>query len=685
MASTPPSIHTDLPKPLWKPDRRLTEQSQLKRYLDWLFVKKGLYFRDYHDLWDWSTTDLEAFWESLWQFFNVQSHSEYEDVIEKPASGMIGTRWFTGATLNYAEHIFRHKTSERPAIVYQSERQPLRSLSWLDLEKQVAAVAGFLRENGIRSGDRVVSVLPNIPEAVVAFLATNSVGAVWSSCSPDFGTASIVDRFRPIEPKVLFAVDGYTYNGKAIDKTDALTDLQKVLPTLKQVVWIPYLNPTFAPVSGFRAKSTLWEGILLTYADEPLTFEPVPFEHPIWILFSSGTTGKPKAITHSVGGCLLEHLKALALHQDVQPGDRYFWYSTTGWMMWNYSVASMLAGATLVLYDGSAGYPNLDVLWKLAEQANINHFGAGAAYLLACMRAGLSFSATSRFSSLRTIGSTGSPLPPEGFRWVYESVKKDVWLVSLSGGTDVCSGFVGGCPLLPVYEGEIQCRLLGCKLEAFDETGKPVRNELGEMVILEPMPSMPIYFWNDDQNSHQRYKASYFEQYDGIWRHGDWIKITDRKTVVIYGRSDATLNRDGVRIGTSEVYSAVESVPDVADSLVVCLELPGGRYFMPLFVVLKGRTDEPVTELDEETARPIRQALRTQYSPRHVPDAIFQVPDIPYTISGKKVEMPVKKILMGISPERVASRDTLRNPAALDAFVQLADTLKADVSVRLES
>ncbi|GAB3249688.1 acetoacetate--CoA ligase [Larkinella harenae] len=678
MASSTTSIQPDPKKPLWKPDRRLIDQSQMKRYLDWLFVKKGLYFRDYHDLWDWSTTDLEDFWLSIWQFFNVLSHRDFQEVLEKPASGMIGTRWFTGATLNYAEHIFRNKTNERPAILFQSEQKPLTTLSWAELEKQVAALAQFLRDNNVRPGDRVVSVLPNSPEAVVAFLATNSVGAVWSSCSPDFGMASIVDRFQPIEPKILFAVDGYTYNGKTIDKADAFYDLQSALPTLKQVVWVPYLHANFEPLSHPRSQSVRWGTVLKNHRNATLTFEPVPFDHPLWILYSSGTTGKPKAITHSVGGCLLEHLKALALHQDVQPGDRYFWYSTTGWMMWNYSVASLLVGATLVLYDGSAGYPTMDVLWNLAERAKINHFGAGAAYLLACMRADVSYSAA-KLSSLRTIGSTGSPLPPEGFRWVYESIKKDVWLVSLSGGTDVCSGFVGGCPTLPVYEGEIQCRMLGCKLESFNEDGYPVRNELGEMVILEPMPSMPLYFWKDPD--HERYRSSYFEQYENIWRHGDWIQITDRKTVIIYGRSDATLNRDGVRIGTSEVYSAVESVPEVADSLVVCLDLPGGRQLMPLFVVLKEPTSETATELDEPTAQKIRQALRTQYSPRHVPDVIYQVTAVPYTISGKKVEAPIKKILMGLSPERVSNPDTLRNPSALEPYIQLANTLKSDLLV----
>lgn len=647
-------------RPLWKPDPRFMEQSIMKQYMDWLFVKKGLYIRSYDDLWDWSVTDLEDFWESIWQFFDVQSHSPYRQIIIKPDRGMIGTQWFDGATLNYAEHIFRHKTSQRPAILFRSERQTiLRQISWAELERQVAAVAAYLRQNNIGPGDRVVSVLPNIPETVIAFLATNAVGAVWSSCSPDFGTSSIIDRFQQIEPKLLFAVDGYTYNGKPIDKIDAFRELRLALPTLQKVVWLPYLDP-----ESRLERAALWEEVLWT-SPATLEFEPVPFNHPIWVLYSSGTTGKPKAITHSVGGCLLEHLKALALHQDVRVGDRYFWYSTTGWMMWNYSMASLLAGATLVLYEGAAGYTDLNVLWNLAEQAQVNHFGGGAAYYLSCMKTGIEPARTHKLNALRTLGSTGSPLPPEGFQWVYESVKKDVWLISLSGGTDVCSGFVGGCPLLPVYEGEIQTRLLGCKVDAFNDAGQPVRNQLGEMVILEPMPSMPIYFWNDPGN--KRYLNSYFEQYPGVWRHGDFIRITERNGVIIYGRSDATLNRDGVRIGTSEVYSAVEKIPEVTDSLIIGLEKPGGQYLMPLFVVLR----EGYTLTDTLIAS-IKKTLRTQCSPRHVPDVIYAVPEIPYTISGKKVEAPVKKILSGTDPAVAASKDTLRNPAALDFFVKMS-------------
>ena len=667
--------------PLFTPSRRTTDQSLMKQYMNWLFVKKGLYFRDYDDLWEWSVTDLEDFWESIWQFFDVQSHAPYHQIIFRPSEAdMIGVEWFSGAMLNYTEHIFRHKNTQRPALLFASERSDTRhslltAVSWERLEQQVSALAAWLREQGVAVGDRVVSVLPNSPEAVVAFLATNAVGAVWSSCSPDFGTASLIDRFQQIEPTVLIAADGYTYNGKPIDKTGTIRDLCLRLPTLRQVVWVPYLQPDSMLAQGRGLTSlsrdperrtdplriTRWQDVLNTPAPDGLVFEPVPFSHPIWVLYSSGTTGKPKAITHSVGGCLLEHLKVLGLHQDVRVGERYFWYSTTGWMMWNFALGSMLAGATLVLYDGAAGHPDLNVLWTLADEGRIAHFGGGAAYYTACLRQGLKPMDTFRLPHLRTIGSTGSPLPPEAFRWVYDHVKSDVWLISFSGGTDVCSGFVGGNPLLPVYEGEIQCRLLGCHVDAFDENGKPVRGDLGEMVILDPMPSMPVYFWNDPNND--RYRNSYFADYPGIWRHGDYIRITERNGVIIHGRSDATLNRDGVRIGTSEIYSAVESLPEVADSLVVGLEQPGGRYHMPLFVVLR----DGFALTDDLTTR-IKQTLRTQFSPRHVPDAVYQINEVPYTVSGKKLETPIKKILSGVDPSLVTSKDTLRNPAALDQF-----------------
>jgi len=642
--------------PIWTPSARFQQQSRLKQFIDYLFVKHGLYLRNYDDLWNWSVINLDDFWEAIANYFEVQFHTPYQQVIDRPRHGMIGTRWFTGATVNYAEHIFRNATSQTPALLFASEKNRLRSLSWSELAHQVGALAQFLRQQGVGVGDRVVALLPNVPEAVIGFLATQSLGAVWSSCSPDFGTASVLDRFRQIEPKVLIMADGYTYNGKAVDKSADLATLRLGLPTLKRVIWVPFLSPTAQVPNGV----TPWADMLSTPFTD-LTFEPVPFDHPMWVLFSSGTTGRPKAITHSVGGCLIEHLKTLALHQDVRAGERYFWYSTTGWMMWNFSVASLLVGATLVLYEGSPAYPDMNRLWQLIDQAQITHFGGGAAYFLACMRAGMTPGSSMGLRSLRSIGATGSPLPPEGFRWVYESVRSDVWLISFSGGTDVCSGFVGGNPMAPVVAGEIQCRLLGCKVEAYDEQGEPVREALGEMMILEPMPSMPIYFWNDPNN--ERYRSSYFENDPDTWRHGDWIKITDRGSVVIYGRSDATLNRDGVRIGTAEIYSAVESLPEIADSLVVGIELPDGTYRMPLFVVLR----QGYTLTDELTKR-IKQTLRTQYSPRHVPDSIHPVDEVPYTISGKKMETPVKKILMGQQADRVASPDTMRNPGSLAAF-----------------
>ena len=650
--------------PLYTPSRRAADQSLMKQYMNWLFVKKGLYFRDYDDLWDWSVTDLEDFWESIWQFFDVQAHTPYHQVVFRPGDAdMIGTDWFAGATLNYAEHIFRHKNSQRPALLFAAERSDsrtgrLNSLSWDQLEQQVAAMAVWLQAEGVGVGDRVASVLPNCPEAVVSFLATNAIGAIWSSCSPDFGAVSVADRFRQIEPKVLIAADGYTYSGKSIDKTGAIRELRLSLPTLRRVVWVPYLRP-----DSKLERSTLWQEVLDTPAPDGLVFEPVPFSHPIWILYSSGTTGKLKAITHSVGGCLLEHLKVLGLHQDVRVGERYFWYSTTGWMMWNFAIGSMLAGATLVLYDGAAGHPNLNALWQLADEARIAHFGAGAAFYTTCMREELKPMSTVKLPHLRSIGSTGSPLPPEAFRWVYDCVKAEVRLISFSGGTDICSGFVGGNPLMPVYEGEIQCRLLGSKVDAFDERGKPVRGDLGEMVILEPMPSMPLYFWNDPDND--RYRQTYFADYPGVWRHGDYIRITERNGVIIHGRSDATLNRDGIRIGTSEIYSAVESLPEIADSLIVGLEQPGGRYHMPLFVVLRDGFS-----LTDDLRTRIKQTLRTQFSPRHVPDAVYVIDEVPYTISGKKLETPIRKILSGVDPSLVTSKDTLRNPAALDQFTE---------------
>ncbi|MEZ4774658.1 MAG: acetoacetate--CoA ligase [Bacteroidia bacterium] len=652
--------------PLWSPSVEFFRSSRMYDFVEWLKAEKRLEFANYDALYAWSVVAPSDFWESVFLFFEIVYAGNYSRVTDIPDSGMIGTKWFEGIRVNYAEHIFRNQTPSHPAIIFQSENSPLVEISWDELTLKVASMADFLRKSGVVPGDRVAAFLPNVPEAIIAFLATNALGAIWSSCSPDFGTASVIDRFFQIEPKILFAADGYRYNGKSHDRMLAVEELVEALPSVEKLIFLPYLNQNSAPEN--ISDSVLWSA---TFSGNPppLSFHRIPFNDPLWILYSSGTTGKPKAITHSVGGCLLEHVKALGLHQNVKPGDRFFWYSTTGWMMWNYSVAAMLTGGTVVIYDGSAGYPDLNVLWDFAGKAKVNHFGAGAAFYIACMKAGLDLRDSVAAQYLESMGSTGSPLPPEAFEWIYRAIKQNLWLISLSGGTDVCSGFVGGSPNLPVYSGEIQCRMLGANVLALDESGKPVIGELGEMVIVSPMPSMPIFFWNDPGN--ERYFNSYFDMYPGLWRHGDWIKITERGTVIIYGRSDATLNRGGVRIGTSEVYRAVESIPEVKDCMVICIEKEGGEFFMPLFVVL-----ENGVELTDSLKSQINQALRTQFSPRHVPDAIFQTHEIPYTISGKKMETPVKKILMGTPLPQVASKDAMKNPDSLDYFVQFANTYK---------
>jgi acetoacetyl-CoA synthetase len=652
-----------MPTPLWTPSEIFQQQSQLAHYLDWLRAQRQLDFPDYESLWQWSVTHTADFWESLWGYFEIKSHSPYTEV--QSADPMPNTRWFEGATLNYAEHIFRKASADRPAILYQSEAYPLAEMSWEELEKQVAGFAAFLQTQGVGMGDRVVAYLPNIPAATIGFLAACSIGAVWSSCSPDFGSQSVIDRFQQIEPKVLLAVDGYHYGGKSHDKQAVVTGIVEQLPSLNATVLVPFLNPDTSP---FLPDMHRWDAALAT-PNSGLSFTPVPFSHPIWVLYSSGTTGIPKAITHSQGGILLEHLKYLAFHNDVREGERFFWFSTTGWMMWNFVQSTLLIGATMVLYDGSPGYPDLGGLWKLVEETKLHHFGTSAPFLLACQKQGIRPRNIADLSQLRSLSSTGAPLPPEAFSWVYEAVKEDLWLCSMSGGTDVCTAFVGGMPMAPVYAGEIQRRALGVAMYAFDEAGEPIEGEVGEMVITQPMPSMPIYFWNDPEKA--RYLASYFEMYDGIWRHGDWLKITDRHSLMILGRSDATLNRQGVRIGTAEIYRAVDRIPAIKDSLIVNLELANGDHYMPLFVQLS----EGI-ELDDALIREVATTIRSAYSPRHVPDELIVVSDIPYTISGKKLEAPVKKILMGIPVEKAANRGAMRNPASLDFFLQFRQKIQ---------
>ncbi|HEX5527109.1 MAG TPA: acetoacetate--CoA ligase [Solirubrobacterales bacterium] len=649
---------------LWEPSAELVERSRMTEFMRWLERERGLRFAGYAELWRWSVDDLDGFWSAIWEFFEVQADGEPAPVLA--SREMPGARWFPNARLNYAEHVFAGKDDEQTAILHASELRELGELSWGELRRQVAAVAAGLRELGVERGDRVVAYMPNIPEAIVAFLATASIGAVWSSCSPDFGPASVIDRFAQIEPKVLFAVDGYSYGGKGFDRREVLTKLQEAMPSLQRTVVLPYLDaePDLSPLRD----ALRWDELLAAGAEAPLRFERVPFDHPLWVLYSSGTTGLPKAIVQGQGGILLEHLKKLHLHVDAHPGDRLFWFTTTGWMMWNFIVSGLLTEAAIVLYDGNPGYPDMGALWDLAERARITMFGTSAAFIAACMKAGVEPGAGRDLSALKAVGSTGSPLSPEGFDWIYQHVGADTWLFSTSGGTDLCTAFVGGVATLPVYRGELQARALGAAVEAWNEAGEPVVEEVGELVVTEPMPSMPVYFWGDEDGS--RYRESYFEMFPGVWRHGDWLELTRRGTAVIYGRSDSTINRGGIRMGTSEIYRAVLGIDDVVDALVVDVPRPGTDGWMPLFVVLREGA-----ELDEELPREIARRVREQCSPRHVPDEVFQIDEVPRTLSGKVLEVPVKRILMGTPPEKAASRDSLANPAALDYFVAMASRL----------
>jgi acetoacetyl-CoA synthetase len=576
---------------------------------------------------------------------------------------MPGAEWFGGARLNYAENLLGDKPADRIAILSASELRALDQLTWGELRDRVARAATGLRRLGVEPGDRVVAYMPNIPETLVAFLATASIGAIWSSCSPDFGPGSVIDRFAQIEPRVLLCVDGYRYNGRDFDRTEVVAGLEAEMPTLEHTVVLPYLHSD-PDLSALAGTPVGWDELLGAEPDGPLRFEQVAFDHPLWVLYSSGTTGLPKAIVQGHGGILLEHLKKLHLHVDAQEGDRVFWFTTTGWMMWNFLVSGLLTEAAIVLYDGSPAQPDMNVLWDLADRAGITTFGTSAAYIAACMKTGVEPAAGRDLSKLRAVGSTGSPLSPEAFRWVYDHVGDETWLFSTSGGTDLCTAFVGGVPILPVYEGELQARSLGASVEAWDPEGRPLVGQVGELVITRPMPSMPLYLWNDPDG--ERYRESYFDMFPGIWRHGDWIEITERGTAIITGRSDSTINRGGVRMGTAEIYRAVLAVDEVVDALVVDVGT------MPLFVVLRDGA-----ELDDDLVARIRARVREDCSPRHVPDEVIQVREVPRTLSGKVLELPVKRIIQGTEPEQAASRDSLQNPDALDFFVSWARSRSA--------
>jgi acetoacetyl-CoA synthetase len=657
---------TPTPLALWRPAADVRRTTRIGDYLDWL-ARRGPAFEDYAALWRWSVTDLAGFWSSIWDYFRVSADGPPGEVLT--GARMPGVRWFPGVSLNYAAHVLRAPglADDAPVVLGWSQTREPVILTVADLREQVRRVAAGLRRLGVAEGDRVAAYLPNLPETLVLMLATASLGAVFSSCAPEFGTRSVTDRWRQIQPTVLVAVDGYRYGDKPVDRRDQVAAIRAALPSVRHTVLLPYLDPD----GGGHGADLRWAE-LAAPTDAPLRFTPVPFDHPLYVLYSSGTTGLPKPIVHGHGGILLEHLKMLALHHDLGPGDRFFWFSTTGWMMWNYLASAPAVGAAAVLFDGNPGHPDLAALWRLAETSGMTYFGTSAPYLMACRKAGLVPRELADLSRLRGLGSTGAPLPPEGFDWVYESVSPTLQLQSLSGGTDLCTGFVGGAPLVPVWRGEISCRCLGARVEAYDPAGHPVVGALGELVITAPMPSMPVGFWGDD--SGERYREAYFDVFPGVWRHGDWVTITERGSCVITGRSDATLNRGGVRLGTAEFYSVVEGLAEVADSLVVHLG-EGDRDELLLFVV-----PAEGCRLDDALRRRIAGALRTALSPRHVPDRIVAVPAVPRTLSGKKLEVPVKRILTGTPVARAAAEGALANPESLAAFAEVAHHRAAELA-----
>ncbi|NPC55249.1 acetoacetate--CoA ligase [Caenimonas soli] len=657
---------------------------QIRLYQDWLRDSRGLSFDSYDALWRWSTTDLAGFWQSIWEYFDLQSPTPHQAVLAEPK--MPGARWFEGAQFNYAHQVFRHVDKAHaagfPAVISRNEKGEHRELSWPQLRRQVAALALHLQQQGVQPGDRVAAYLPNIPEAIVAFLAVASIGGVWSICAPDMGTNAVLDRFKQIEPKVLIACDGVSYGGRDFDRTGVVAELRAALPTVTHLVLHRNLGVDEAALQPL----TPWADMAtITARDDGAVqaFEPpwLPFDHPLWIVYSSGTTGLPKPIVHGHGGTVIVGLALKVLHNDIgcsyQPnswGERFHWYSSTGWVMWNAQVSGLLNGTTCCIYDGNPGgskdKPDWTALWRFAAELGVTFFGAGAAFFSNCMKAGIDLAALGDLRSVRALGTTGSPLSPEVQAWGTQQFEKigtpGIWWCNISGGTDFAGAFIGGNRELPQVPGEMQCRLLGCAVEAWNERGEPVIDEVGELVCTQPIPSMPLYFWGDEGNA--RLLSSYFDTYPGVWRHGDWLKITPTGGCIIYGRSDATINRHGLRMGTSELYSAVEALPEVLDSMVVDLEYLGRESYMPLFVVLR-----PGVALDDAMKAKINGAIKTALSPRFVPNEIFQVAEIPRTLSGKKQELPIKKLLLGQPLEKVVNRDTMANPGCLDWYVALAD------------
>lgn len=648
---------------LWTPGAARREKSRLTHFMRWLERERGLRFDTYEALWQWSVQDLESFWGAIWDYFQVRSSAPFTRVLGRRA--MPGAEWFPGARLNYAEHALSRERPDADALIYVREGEPLARMSWTELGARVRVLATQLRELGVQRGDRVVAVLPNSPEAVIAVLATTSLGAIWSCCGPDFGPTGVLERFSQLEPKVIFYVDGYQYGGKRFDRKPEMRQILAQLGTVEHVIAIPYLNRDDRTV--LAPKTRFWDE-LFEHPPVPATefqFEQVPFDHPLWILFSSGTTGLPKAIVHGHGGILLEHQKHLSFNYDVHARQALFFFTTSGWMVWNFLLSALAADVVPVLYDGNPAYPSPDTLWKIVEESGATLFGTSPTFIAHQQNAAVVPKEKFDLSNLQSVTLAGSPVTAECMQWVYDNVKRDLWVVSGSGGTDCCTGFVGGVSTLPVHAGEIQARALGCAAYAFDEAGSAVVDEVGELVITEPMPSMPLFLWDDP--GHKRYLASYFDRYPGVWRHGDFVRFNARGGAFVLGRSDATLNRYGVRIGTAEIYRSLSALEEIEDAVIVNLDLPGGRFFMPLFVKLHGNR-----VLDDPLRERIRARLRSDYSPRHVPDKIYQIDAIPVTLTGKKLEVPVRRILMGIPADKAANRSAMANPAALDFFIEYA-------------
>ena len=642
---------------LWEPSEELRSNSNIAKFMEWLGQTRDLKFETYDELLQWSVDDLEGFWGAIWDYFQIISHSPYSRVLTE--ARMPGAEWFPGAALNYAEHVLRRR-DDHPAFISKSEIRPTSTLTYREVHDQVARMAAGLRAMGVRKGDRVAAYMPNIPETAIACLAATSIGAIWATCAPEFGIRSVVERLRQIAPKVLFAADGYRFSGKDYPRLEQAAEIQSQIPSVEHLVMVPYLYEQ-PSLEGLQ-NAMYWRDAERDATE--IEFEPVGFDHPLWVLFTSGTTGLPKPIVHGHGGVILEHIKCQSLQFNLGSDDTLLWFSTTGWMMWNFDISGLMLGMTVVLYDGNPVYPDLRNLWDLAEETKSTYFGTSAPFIHACMKEGIRPGREYDLHRIKGVGSTAAPLSPEGFQWIYDNIGSDVHVGSFCGGTDVCTGFIGPVPLLPVHAGEIQAACLGSKVEAFDPGGNPVVDEVGELVLTEPLPSMPLFFWNDPDG--ERYRESYYDDFPGVWRHGDWVKKTERGTFVVYGRSDSTLNRSGVRMGTSEFYRVIEEMDEVQDSLVIDTGRPNEQGQLLLFLKLSDGVG-----LDEELQGRIRTMLRRLLSPRHSPDQIFAIPEVPKTLNDKKLEVPVKRIITGAVAGQVINRDAMSNPESLEFFVEL--------------